>query len=63
MSQVSSNNYPQGIIAKGHIEKDFKFNTLSGSALGTIQAQLPHLPLSNAEVQIALCFTSNAFCG
>ncbi|VEB97395.1 Uncharacterised protein [Cedecea lapagei] len=46
MSQVSSNNYPQGIIAKGHIEKDFKFNTLSGSALGTIQAQLPHLPLS-----------------
>lgn len=46
MSQLSSNNYPQGIIAKGYIEKDFKFLILSGSALGLIKAQLAHLPLS-----------------
>ncbi|EQA0897495.1 hypothetical protein A6C84_003073 [Escherichia coli] len=46
MSQVSSKNYPQGIIAKGYIEKDFKFRILSGRALGLIQAQLDHIPLS-----------------
>ncbi|PQK74413.1 hypothetical protein CG428_13415 [Pantoea ananatis] len=46
MNQVSSSNYPQGIIAKGYIEKDFKFRILSGSALELIQAQLTHLPLS-----------------
>lgn len=46
MSQVSSNSYPRGIIAKGYIEKDFKFHILSGSALELIQAQLDHLTLS-----------------
>lgn len=46
MSQVSSNSYPQGIIAKGHIEKDFKFLILSGSALDLIQTRLTSLPLS-----------------
>lgn len=46
MSQVSSNNYPQGIIAKGYIEKNFKFHILSGNALKLIQAQLAHLTLS-----------------
>lgn len=46
MNQVSSSNYPQGIIAKGYIEKNFKFRILSGSALELIQAQLAHFPLS-----------------
>lgn len=40
MNQVSPNSYPQGIIAKGHIEKDFKFVLLSGSILDLLQFQL-----------------------
>lgn len=46
MIQVSANNYPQGIISKGFIEKDFTFHILSGSVLELIQAQLGHLTLS-----------------
>ncbi|MFS7187926.1 hypothetical protein AB6848_20890 [Serratia proteamaculans] len=46
MSQVSPKIYPQGIIAKGHTEKDFKFRILTGSALALIQSQLARLSLS-----------------
>ncbi|HGH5397457.1 TPA: hypothetical protein ACJI3N_004022 [Raoultella planticola] len=46
MSQISPNSYPQGIIAKGHIEKDFKFLILTGSALDLIQTQLASFPMS-----------------
>ena len=46
MSQVSPNSFPQGIIAKGHTEKNFQFLVLSGSALALIQSQLASLPPS-----------------
>ncbi|WP_420390545.1 hypothetical protein [Marinobacter sp.] len=46
MSQVSPNSFPQGIIAKGHTEKNFQFLVLSGSALALIQSQLANLPPS-----------------
>lgn len=46
MSQVSPNSFPQGIIAKGHTEKNFQFLVLSGSALALIQSQLADLPTS-----------------
>lgn len=46
MSQVSPNSFPQGIIAKGHTEKNFQFLVLSGSALALIQSQLANLPQS-----------------
>ncbi|MEH6388459.1 MAG: hypothetical protein V7772_11370 [Pseudomonas profundi] len=46
MNQVSPNSFPQGIIAKGHTEKNFRFLVLSGSALALIQSQLANLPPS-----------------
>ncbi|OKB66585.1 hypothetical protein BHU62_12000 [Serratia marcescens] len=46
MTRVSPNSYPQGIIAKGHIEKDFRFLILSDSALTLIQSQLVSFSLS-----------------
>lgn len=46
MSQVSPSSFPQGIIGKGHKEKDFKFLILSGSALALIQSQFVSLPPS-----------------
>nr|WP_154324831.1 hypothetical protein [Pantoea sp. 201603H] len=49
MNQVSPNSYPQGIIAKGHIEKDFKFLILSGNALDLIQNQLINLSLPQSR--------------
>lgn len=49
MSQISPSSYPQGIIAKGHIEKDFKFLILSGSALDLIQNQLINLSLPQSR--------------
>lgn len=46
MGQVALNSFPQGIIAKGHKEKNFQFLVLSGSALALIQSQLVNLPPS-----------------
>lgn len=49
MNQVSPSNYPLGIIAKGHIEKDFKFSLLTGDALALILSQLASLPPSQRQ--------------
>lgn len=46
MSKISPSDFPQGIISKGHKEKDFHFSILSGNALALIQYQLASMPPS-----------------
>jgi hypothetical protein len=43
MNQVTPNSFPHGIIAKGHIDKNFKFHILSGKALALLQSQPANL--------------------
>lgn len=61
MNQVSPNSYPQGIIAKSHIEKDFKFRTLSGGALTLIQSQLASLSPSQRRSASRALFYFESF--
>lgn len=46
MSRVSPKSFPQGIITKGHTDKNFQFLVLSGNVLLLIQSHLANLPPS-----------------